>query len=148
VGRADYWAIREGIKEVLEADTSLAGATFLIEAEVLFSPERCPYGIVYLNRRTAQPGEQRISAGTRIDFTSHFSIWCAHYSFESLPKAVELRDDFIGTVEVALMKNRTLNGTVRDSWLDGGDFFDTADEKSFIAIGEIRLVAKHIATTT
>lgn len=146
----DYYGIREEIRNVLLADADLTaiGLTVEIESEIDFGAEDVPIAFIYLESRTAPDGAQRLAAGTRTDFRLQFSIWCGHFSLESLEKAAEFRDDLIGKVEVALMKNRTLNNKVRTLWLTGGEFFLARDQESgFYSLGEVAFTVDAISTT-
>jgi len=62
---------------------------------------------------------------------------------------MEQRDDLIGKVEIALMKERTLNGTVNSSWLEGGEFLSGPDPtgNQFMSGASVMLIADVTATT-
>ena len=140
----DYFGIREATKTVLE--TEIPTATVRIEEEMVFGFETVPYIGIYLDRRVAPIGDQRIANGTRTDYNLAFSLWVVHFSMESLQKAIEDRDDMVSLVENALMKNRTLLNTVKMLWLEGGEFFSAKDKESgFLAIAEVNFTAQAIA---
>ena len=147
MARLDYYAIEEGIKTTLEADSALDGVKIHIEEESLFSNDECPAIFIYIESRDAPIDMQRLAAGTRTDFQMRFSLWCVEFHLESIPKAAELRDDLLGNAEVALMKDRVLGGTVVKAWLEGGRFLSGEVEGGFIMAAEIILVADGIATT-
>ena len=148
MARLDYYAIETAIKTLLEADATLAGTVVTVEDELLFGAERTPWVGIFLDRR--DPGEQSLSAGTRTRYNIRLSIWCWEYSMESISKAIQLRDDLVGKVEVALMKQRTLNDTVTKSWIEGGELPSARvpDNNGFVSGGEIILIADASATTT
>ena len=144
----DYWGIREACAAVLRDDPDMFGVTVQVEEEFMLSAEQAPVVVVYLEDRIAEPAEQRISAGMRTDFQLHFNIWCGDCDFGGLPLAIKKRDDLIGKVEVALMRQRTLNGAVGKLWLNGGQLYDArTNDAGFLAWGEVRLTASVIATT-
>lgn len=146
MARLDYYAVEEGIREVLSADADLEDVRIEIETDVEMAPDGGGAVYVYLDRRDAPASEQRLAAGTRTDFLLRFALWCLDCDFESVAAASRRRDDLLGKVEVALMRDRSLNGTVDASWLEGGEFL-TMQEQGFISGGEIILIAKAKATT-
>lgn len=147
MARIDYYAIETEIKTILDADATLTGTLITVEDELLFGAERTPWVGVFLERRDA--GDQSLSSGQRTRYNLRFSIWCWEYSLESISKAIQLRDDLLGKVEVALMGNRTLNGKVSTSWLEGGDLPSARvpESNGFVSGGEIILIADVTATT-
>jgi hypothetical protein len=147
-GVVDYWGIREACQAVLQADADLTGVTVLVEEEFLLSAEMAPVVFIYLEDRTAEAGEQRLAAGTRTDFQLNFNLWCGDFSLNGLPDAIERRDSLIGKVEVALMRQRTLDGAVGKLWLTGGQLFDArGQDAGFLAWGEVRFTASVSGTT-
>lgn len=147
MARIDYAAIQTQIKTVLNADATLAGVTVEIERDGLTSPEQCPWVGIYLERR--QIFRRPIAAGTRMDYKIYFLLWCYEFSMETIEAAASLRDDLIGKVEIALMKNTSLNGLVTTLALtdDAGEFESARTEAGFISGGSIRLEAVAKATT-
>jgi hypothetical protein len=149
VARADYYAIAEAVKAALEADGDLTGVRITIEEELLFGAEATPWVGIYLDRRDAPVGSQRINAGQSTIYLLRFAIWCWEYSLEGVAKAIQLRDDLVGKVEVALMRERTLRGAARMSWLEGGELPSAKipGQSGWASGGEIRLVAEAEAKT-
>lgn len=144
----DYWAVREAVKTTLTATQELQGATVRIEEEMLFTPELVPYIGIYLDRRDAVDTEQRLAGGTRTDYRLSLLLWCVHFSMDSLQQAVQWRDELVSSVEVALMRNRTLNGAVRYSWLTGGELFNSRNgDNGFISVAEVNLIAQIVTDT-
>jgi hypothetical protein len=149
MARFDYYAVETQIKTILEADSNLTGTTVSIEGELLFSAEQTPWVGIYLERREAPPSLQTLAAGQRTNFLLRFSIWCWSFSLESIAKAIQLRDDLVGKVEISLMSNRTLGNSVRKCWLEGGEMPSgrIPDNTGFVSGAEIILVAEGVAST-
>lgn len=146
MARADYFAIEQAIKTLIEGNANTpANTKVFIESEISFAHEACPGVYIYLDRRSAPAGIQRLAAGTRTDFEVRFTVWCAEWHQDSVAKASEFRDDLIGKIELALMSDRTLGGSVESSWLDGGEF-GSFEENGFLSLGEIVLIA-HVKAT-
>lgn len=147
MARVDYSAIEQQIKALLSADTTLVGVTIEVERDGLTSPELCPWIGVYLEKRRIE--RRPIAAGTRMDYRISFLLWCYEYHMESLATANTARDDLIGKVEVALMKNPTLGGTVTMMALadDAGEFDTAAVKPGFLSGGSIHIDAVVKATT-
>lgn len=148
MARVDYYAIETAVQAILQADATLAGTTVVVEGELVFGSEQTPWVGIYLDRRDAPADRQRIAAGTRTVFLIRLALWCWEYSVEGEAKAIQLRDDLVGKVEVALMANRTLSGTVTTSWLEGGELpSGRLPETGWVSGGEIVLIAEAKATT-
>ena len=150
MARLDYFGIEEAIKTLLEANTNLTGVQVGLEEELPFTAAADAQVEIYLVRRDT-PELQPLAAGQRTRFLVRFSIWCYGVSFESIAKACEARDDLVGNVEISLMADRSLGGTVNSSWLEGGAF-ETKEapggSSGFGMGGEIILMADVKATTT
>lgn len=139
----DYYAIEQKIVEQLAAQSSLSGVRFFIEPDLLFAAESSPAVLVYLDSRTAIDTDQRLSAGRRVDYQLRISLWCLEYHMDSFSEAARLRDALMADVEVGLLTDRTLKGSVEYSWLEGGDFETSNTEQGgFIMAGEVLLTAK------
>lgn len=147
MARVDYSAIEQQIKTILLADSTLAGVTVEVERNGLESPEQCPWVGVYLERRRIE--RRPIAAGTRMDYRVAFLLWCYEYHMESIETANTARDNLIGKVEIALMKNPTLGGTVTTMMLadDAGEFETAQASPGFLSGGSIRAEAVVKATT-
>lgn len=148
MARVDYFDIQAEIKTILDADAGVSGANINIEIErdMNFSA-RFPACFIYLDSRSAPPDEQRLAAGTRTDFILRFSLWVFGINLNTLADACHQRDDAIGLIEIALMKNRTLSNKVNALWLDGGEFLTGNTDNGFISGGEIIVYAKTQGTT-
>lgn len=149
MARVDYYAIEQAIQTLLQGAASLSGVVVTVEEELLFGAEATPWVGIYLERRDAPSDQQSLSAGQRTRFRLRFSIWCWEYSLESVAKAIQLRDDLLGKVEVVLMGDRTLGNTVSTSWLEGGEMPSARlpGGSGWVSGGEIVLVADALATT-
>jgi len=148
VARVDYFAIETQIKTILDAEASLSGTSVLIEEELTF--ERGNIVGIFLDDREAPEELQSLSAGTRTRFLVTFSIWCWHFGVGRDRRVpMEQRDDLVGNVEIALMKERTLNGTVNMSWLAGGEFLSGPGEtkNQFMSGAQIILIVDVTAST-
>lgn len=122
MARADYYAVESAIKTLLDADSTLTGVQVGIEEELAFGASTAGQVEIYLERRDAPADLQALRAGQTTRFLVRLSLWCYGFSIESVAKACQLRDDLMGKVEVALMANRTLSGSVNKFYLDGGEF--------------------------
>jgi hypothetical protein len=147
--RVNYYAIERAVQEILTKDDELANVRVTIEEELLFGAEATPWVGIYLDSREAPANRQRISAGRSTLYLVRLALWCWQYSLESVAKAIELRDDLVGKVEVVLMRHRTLKETVHMSWLEGGELPSARvpERTAWMSGGEIRLVAQVEATT-
>jgi len=144
--RVDYYDIEVEMLQILKADTTLQGVQITVEDD--FELDTGAWVAIYLDRRDPTEG-QSLSAGTRTRYNLYFSIWCWQYSLESTSQAARFRDDLIGKVEIALMKNRTLNNKVSHMWIEGGEMPSARlpGSKGHVAGGEIVVVAEVIAST-
>ena len=148
MARVDYFSIETAIKTILDADADLASVSVLIEEEL--TVQRGNVIGIYLDDRDAAEQDQSLSAGTRTRFNVRFSIWCWHFGVGRDRRVpMEQRDDLVGKVEIALMKERSLNSTVDTSWLEGGEFLSGPDPtgKQFMSGASIILVADVTGTT-
>lgn len=141
--RVDYWAIENEIAEIIRANTDVVVVT--VEEEMMFGAESSPWVGVYLDRRE-MAARQSLSAGTRTRMQLTFSIWAWCFSLE-LQEAIKQRDYCIGSLELVLMANRTINEMVDSSWLSGGRLPSarvraaSGSSGGFVSGGEILLVA-------
>ena len=147
MARVDYFGIEEAIRDILVSDTSLGGISVLIEDEINFIEG--PVVALYLENRAAPAELQSLSAGQRTRFYVSFVLWVMDFSLDGIREASKKRDDLVGKVEIVLMKDRTLGGTVTTSWLEGGDFLNAQvpDVTGFVSAAEIRLTVDVRAAT-
>ena len=130
----DYYGIENNLKTILKL---ALGAGVIVTAEVSQPMDTIPWVAIYLDGRTA-PEDQPIAAGTRQRYQLKFSIWCWCWSLDNSAKAAEARDDLMGTVESAIMRNRSIGTSVENGMLQGGSFQTAKDDRGMhIAGGEI-----------
>lgn len=145
MARIDYYDIEEKIKLLLQENDEInTEAHILIEKELTF--EQGKIIAIYLDRRDAPANIQSLSAGTRTRFNLQFTIWVFAFSLE-LQKAIELRDDLLGKVELVLMADRTLKGSVASSYISGGEFENVTGGTGFMSGASIELVADKTAVS-
>ena len=148
MARADYFAVERAIAERLANDEALVeeAVPVLIEVEVSALPGR--QIVVYLDSRAAPAGVQSLSAGSRTRMHVRYAIVCYGHDLQ-IARAMELRDDLMGRVEVALMRDPRDFGReeVVTSWLDGGAFANAKGQGApgFMAMGEVGLVVDMVA---
>ncbi len=143
-----YNDVAEGIKFILDADSDIGNAFVEIEKPFPFSSQITPWIGIYFMRRDAPDGMQGIRAGTATRYLLRYTLMCANYSIVGIDDAIRLRNDLISKVEVTLMKNRTLDGAVFMSWLEGGSLVSgQTEEEDWLSLGEILLVADKTTTT-
>lgn len=141
MAQIDYTAITKAIASQIRDYSGMpANSSVEHETEIVLAFDACPGVYVYFERRDAVPGEQRLSAGQRTDYQLRFSIWCVQFHLDSVKKAAEYRNTLMAAVELALMSDHTIGGTVHRSWLEGGENMIT-QENGFLSLGEIILVA-------
>ena len=148
---ADYAAIRDQVESVLTSDARTSTARIYVEEEPQFGLADAQQCIaVFTNRRRAPAGDQVLGAGLRTRFALELLFVVVSFNLESYRKACDERDALLGNLELVLMANRTLNGTVATLYLDGGEFFSARDPQSntFVAVAEVNVVAEVSAINT
>ena len=148
MARIDYFAIELEIQKVLLQDAILVGAGVVhvvVEEDLVTSPEMCPWIGIYISDRESAGGP--IAAGTQQRFRVRYEVWCFEHAME-VPEAAKARDDIMGKVEVALLKNPTLNGKVTSMAITGGTFDSGRVDAGFLMGGSIVLEIEKKATTT
>jgi hypothetical protein len=151
VPRVDYFGIAQAARAVLQADEELADASIVAEeVPEPFGSETTPRVAIYVESRSAPANLQRISSGRSTVYVIQVRIVCMTHSLESVARVIQLRDDLIGRVETALMRQRTLNGTVRTLYLEGGRLAsaEALEANGWTSSGEVRVLAEAEATTT
>jgi len=143
----DYYNIQAQLKSILEADATLTGTVVYVEEET--NNTDSPFIGIYLDRREAIDEDQQLASGQKVRYRIHFTIVCRAYSFFDLQGAMEGRDDLLGKVEIALMKNRKISDTVNYSWLDGGEMTSgkSPEGSGYASEGIILLVTEVSAST-
>lgn len=143
----NFQAIAEAVKARL--DTAFANRTITPEVVIdqTFEPREA-WISVNLSSIDAPPDAQPLTASLKQRLQVRFEIWCWRFAMTNT-QAAELRDALVGDVELALMLDRTLNGTVNTSWLEGGRFNRAEDPQSlgrFFCGGEVVLVCDVMAS--
>lgn len=151
MAKIDYDAIRIGVKAAVEEYQPLENASVFVEQEPQFglSDNQCVIAI-FMDRRRAPIGSQKIRRGTSTDYEIVMSLWTLYFSMTSYEEACRGRDSALGDLELALMTDRTFGGAVEMSWLEGGEMLSArnADASSFVAAAETILIAAAQATTS
>jgi hypothetical protein len=153
MSRFDYYGLEQDIKNLIARDPGVLAhwgerdPRVLVERDLIFGMDELPCIIIYLKRRDAPSGMQSLSGGQRTRYRITLSIWVADFHFDDVAQACRNRDDLIGLVEVALMRDRDLGGKVGASWTEGGEFLNAETDKGFVSAGEIILIADGLATT-
>lgn len=144
--KIDYYSIESELSEILKADATLDGVHITVEDNT--DMEGGSWVGIFLLGRELTEG-QPLAMSTRIRYRLNFLILCWDYSLDSIADAIQKRDDLIGKVEIALLKNPTINNLVNYSFLEGGELESAQLEETagFIAGGEIRLRAELTAST-
>lgn len=146
-GEIDYWAIREGIKEAIQSYPGLEHLFVDLEPSGDPSMEQTPAVLVFMASRSTPPAIQRIAAGKQTSHRLVFSLWVLHYSPDGLDAAVHARDAVLAKVEVALMRDRHLNGRLPSGLtLEAGET-QTGKDAAFAAAAET-LVMMDVTTFT
>lgn len=152
MSKVDYYGIQEELSVILR-ESLPDGYVVTVEEEIMFSSEQTPWVGIYIDRRDAMDGMQSLSSGRRTQYRLAMTLWVWCFSLDR-GEALRLRDDAVSEVEVALMKNRTINDKSGPMLLRGGRL-PSARVKSdagiagavgFIAGGEI-LVSADVSAT-
>lgn len=146
--RISYTNILIGVKSLLEEDQDLQnhganGVGVYINDKLGSSiAEQAPCVLLELKIRAAPPDKQRISAGRTTVFDIQIACLCVQYDLMSVEAAMARLDELISLVEIALMKDRTLRGSVEDSRLDGGKFDSLTENNHFIVGAEVNIFCR------
>lgn len=144
MARIDYNLLATRVQAALKADPALSEAQVTIEDDI--NLDTGPWVAIYLTRRDAPAADQRIAAGRKLVYNVTLALWCWQYALESAARAIELRNDLLGKVEIALLKDRTLGGAAEFVTLEGGEMVTVKDNSRFVAGAELILVARVAAT--
>ena len=151
MARIDYAAITEAIAAVITSDPNVrkARATVDIAKPAPIGIGMMPFIGVYEKTWTAQGVGQALAGGTRNRQRIRWDIWVVVFSAAGYRDAAGQRDDLLGHVQVALMANRNLNGTLSDHSLDfvSGELRSGPFETGLLAEGSIGITAEETATT-
>lgn len=150
----NVYTIETAIKALLDADSALnpvAGRVpVYIEEDVLAInglADNAMVVAIYAERREPHL-DQNISAGKSTRWLVRFSIWIMKFSVDSMRQAIADRDIGLQNLELALMKDPTLGGTVSTAWLEGGDMVSAKNHQTgaFMASAETVLIADVFVT--
>ena len=153
MARAGYFAVMEAIKVILEADPDVATTTNKLHVSVIEWPNilENDENRIHISEVTRSVPEdaQPMAANTRLMVDATFRILVSVWRFD-IKDAVQFRDEILGNVELAIMKNSTLDGTVDHARCNGGDIASSQVEgdSGFVSEGEVLVVARMNAITT
>jgi hypothetical protein len=156
VAAIDYYDIAEAISAVLLADSAFAALNAKAFIEEDFAHGMSDIGLaamIYADRRAPHP-QQPLAAGQQTRFVIKYSLWARAFALESMKAAVNKRDQFLGVIETALMRKRTLNHAGTDIvsmlWLEGGEMMTGKMPKAngFIASAETIVVVEKTSSTS
>lgn len=146
----NYGAILDAIQSVLTGKLT-AGIRIEQEPALYAGAEGGSMVAIYLVERLAPDDLQRMQAGTTTHMELVVSILCLTFSLVS-PKQAKLDAlALAGQVEVALLTDRTLAGTVRRFRMQGGivDSNQNMDNPdiAFVAMAEVRMSCHVVASS-
>lgn len=147
----DYTGVANAIEAILKADSRTNPARIFVEEEPQFAIMDSQQVIaVFLDSRQAPAGQQVLSQGKRTRMLLRMPIWVLAFSLEGYRRACELRNTVLGNLELVMMDNKTLSGTVATSWLEGGDMISARDSSgsTWVAGAESVLTAEVSAINT
>jgi len=148
VARADYFEIEKAIAAQIRDDAAVAACEAQVFVEQPVEYERGRYVLIFARRRTAPAGIQQIAAGQRTRFEFVVDVWCFAFELE-VDAATRARDDLLGLVELALMKDRRFGRSdVVHSNISGGEFEGGLDDHGFASGASIELTLDVTAVTT
>ena len=148
MSRLNYSDILIGIKNILLEDADLQahdshGVRVYINDKLGSGiAEQAPCVLVELVVRSAPLERQRISAGRVTIFDVQISCVCVEYDLTSVESAMRKLDDLISLVEIALMKDRSLKGSVEGCTINGGKFDSLTENNHFIVGAEVNVFAQ------
>lgn len=148
MARLNYFDILAAIKALLEEDEDLqnyhgTGVKVLIGDKLGQGiAEQAPCILLEARARAAPVEKQRISAGTITVFDIQITCICVEFDFASIEAAFKRMDELISFAELALMRDRSLHGTVEGFRLDGGRFDSLGEGNNFIVGAEINIFAR------
>lgn len=142
--RIDYYDILQAVRTAIVSDAEVERHNPELTQRVYIERPLTLEGpsiFIYRERRDAPAEEQRISQGRRVDYDFSVTVWCLEVDFDSVEKASRRCDNLLGKVELALLNDRTLGGTVAYHWITGGEF-TSGEDNGFFSAAEIALTAR------
>lgn len=136
--KIDYDQIGVEIENVI--NNNVSNVKIIRERELVFGFDNDRVAGIYLQPRRAPANRQKLAAGTRSDLLIGFLIRCIGFSIDGTSDAASKRNNLIGDIEDALIRNRDLNGEVEFLYLQGGDVIPPFQEGSgFASVGDVQL---------
>ena len=149
MARINYTAISRAIRDAIANDPDVRQLEPQVEVHAPVPVDATGRFVgVYEGRRDAS-ALQDLAAGTRTRYVVQWEVQVHCFSAESYEDAAVQRDELLGLVEVALMRNRNLGGALADSslMLRGGDLGGGPNQMGYISSGQILLTAEAVITT-
>ena len=144
----DYHGILTSMKTILEDDASLGDVPVFVEEDPQFDLSGAGRALVLTLGSRREGGGQPLAAGKRTRWHVRVGVWAVGYAL-SFEAAAKLRDDLVGLVELVLMNNRTISGTVAAGWLEGGEFISVRNQtEGCYALAETIFVGEALAIAT
>ncbi len=142
----DYYGIETIVQSTIISEMG-SGSLVNVTVEVTQPMDTRPWVAIYLKNRV-DSDIQVCAGGTIKKYSLEFSIWCWGWSLNNPADAARARDELIGDVEIALMKNRKMGGAVDNGTIHGGEFGTAeAPAKGTLMGGEIVYRVEVKATT-
>lgn len=149
MARINYFGILEATKAVIEADADVRALHATVEiTRPTITMNMSPHVNIHEGRR--DNATQVIAGGTRQRYLFRWSVVVGVFSAAGFEDATRQRDELIGVVEIALMKNRDLNGALvgKQLLLQGGALQSEPTDAGFWSLGTIDLAAEVVASTS
>lgn len=147
MARVDWYQLAEDLGTVLAADPDLAnaGVKVLVQKEVVL--DRINRVYITLTSATADSDLQSVSAGKRTRYRLRLRLRIAAHGL-SERKAYETRDDLLGKVEVAIMKNRQYSGAVSSTYIEGIVFDTPASQGQGLWVSALLDIISDVTAST
>jgi hypothetical protein len=146
----DYSGILTSMKAIFEADSRTNMARVYVEEDPQFGMSDNGQAIVITMVSRSPMAGQAIAAGKRTRYLARIGVWSVGFDMASYQEACSKRDAILEQVELVLMANRTLGGTVTASNLEGGEFMSVRNpgDNVFCAMAETAISAEVSAINT
>lgn len=146
----NYTGILSSLKAIFEADSRTSDARVYVEEDPQFGQSDVGKAIVLTMVKRVPFTSQSIAAGKRTRYMVHIGAWSTGFDMESFNNACIKRDALLGQVELVLMANRTISGTVTAAQLEGGEFMGVLNPRDnvFCAMAETVIIAEVEAINT
>ena len=147
MGRINYTAILQGTKDTIANDTNVRDLQATVEiARAVVPISASPHVNVFEMGR--DPTTQHIAAGTKVRYLYKWQVVVSAFSAAGFEDAMAQRDELLGYVELALMGDRSLGGSLTSRQLQilGGAMQSQPGDNGFWSQGAIDLAAEVSAT--